>query len=181
MGPFEALGKRVLHEWAAWRLVERQFRDPHGNSFARTFVESPGVVAIAAVDDRERLVMVRQYRPALDMTLWEIPAGMRDVEGESPLTCAQRELREETGFVAVEWAELGRVAQSPGTSNSIAEVFLARRLTAGEAAPQGPEENSSTIHLVDVGEAIRMVERGEVINSLAIIGILRAASMMGSD
>lgn len=178
MRPFEALGKRTLHEWAAWRMVEQQFRDPDGNPFARTFVESPGVVAIAAVDDQRRLVMVRQYRPALDMVLWEIPAGMRDVVGESPLVCAQRELREETGFVASDWMELGRVAQSPGTSNSIAEVFLARDLAPGDAAPQGPEENSSSVHLIELDEAARMVERGEVINSLAIIGILRAAAMM---
>lgn len=178
MRPFEALDRRVLHEWAAWRLVERDFRDPLGTSFARTFVESPGVVAIAAVDERRRLVMVRQYRPALDMTLWEIPAGMRDVDGESPLECARRELQEESGYVASEWQEIGRVAQSPGTSNSIAELFLARGLVPGESSPQGPEETSSTIHMVDIDEAVSMVERGEVINSLAVIGILRSAAFL---
>ncbi len=178
MGPFEAKGRRTLHEWAAWRLVERDFRDPQGSEFSRTFVESPGVVAIAAVDQHRRLVMVRQYRPALNMVLWEIPAGMRDVEGESPLDCAKRELREESGYLASDWRQIGQVAQSPGTSNSVAELFLARGLQLGEASPQGPEEMSSTIHQVDLEEAVRMVERGEVINSLAIIGILRASSMV---
>jgi ADP-ribose pyrophosphatase len=178
MRPFEAGEQRTLHEWAAWRLVERDFRDPSGNDFARTFVDSPGVVAIAAVDADRRLVMVHQYRPALDLALWEIPAGMRDVPDEPALECAKRELREETGFVAKEWRHIGQVAQSPGTSNSVAEMFLATDLVRGAASPQGPEEMSSSIHLVDLDEAVRMVERGEVINSLAIIGILRAASMV---
>lgn len=178
MRPFEAMDRRVLHEWAAWKLVEQDFRDPHGANFSRTFVESPGVVAIAAVDDRRRLVMVSQYRPALDMILWEIPAGMRDVVGESPLDCAKRELQEETGFISSDWSAIGRVAQSPGTSSSIAEVFLARELQPGDASPQGPEEVASSVHLVALDEAVRMVERGEVINSLAIIGILRAAALV---
>ena len=170
--------RRTLHEWAVWRLVERDFRDPLGNEFSRTFVESPGVVAVVALDDNKKLVMVRQYRPALDMELWEIPAGMRDVAGESPLDCAKRELREETGYHALVWRHLGQIAQSPGTSNSIAELFLATDLDRGDAAPQGPEESSSTIHLVDMDDAVRMVERGEVINSLAIVGILRASSVV---
>ena len=178
MRPFEAGEQRTIHEWAAWRLVERDFRDPQGNGFSRTFTDSPGVVAIAAVDADRRLVMVRQYRPALDMMLWEIPAGMRDVVGEDPLECAKRELREETGYVAANWRHIGQVAQSPGTSNSVAELFLASDLQRGEASPQGPEEMSSTIHLVDLDEAARMVVRGEVINSLAIIGILRADEMI---
>jgi ADP-ribose pyrophosphatase len=178
MRPFEAGERRTLHEWAAWRLVEREFCDPEGNGFSRTFVDSPGVVAIAAVDGDRQLVMVRQYRPALDMVLWEIPAGMRDVEGETPLDCAKRELREETGYVGSTWRQIGQVAQSPGTSNSVAELYLASDLQRGEASPQGPEEMSSSIHLVDLDEAVRMVERGEVINSLAIIGILRAVSMV---
>lgn len=174
MGLFRASSKRIVHQWAVWKLVEQEFFAPDGHSFSRTFVESPGVVAIAAIDGERRIVMVRQYRPALDEALWELPAGMRDVEGESPLQCAERELYEESGYRARAWQSLGRVAQSPGSSNSVAEMFLAQDLELGQSHPQGPEEEHSSVHLVPIEEAVEMVLRGEVINSLAVIGILRA-------
>jgi ADP-ribose pyrophosphatase len=178
MGLFQALSRRVIHEWVAWRLVEQDFVDPNGGSFSRTFVESPGVVVVAAIDESDQIVMVRQYRPALDMMLWELPAGMRDVDGESPLDCAKRELLEETGFSAVNWQGLGQIAQSPGSSNSIAELFLARGLEPGMPCPHGPEEEHVVIRSVPLIDAVEMVLNGEVINSLAIIGILRAERLV---
>ena len=177
MGLFKAESKRVIHEWVAWKLVERQFLDPTGARFSRTFVESPGVVVIAAVDSETRLVLVRQYRPALDETLWELPAGMRDVEGEAPIDCARRELLEETGYRAHSWQSIGRIAQSPGSSNSMAELFVAQDLQTGNTQPHGPEEEFSSVHLVSLDEAVEMVMRGDIVNSLAIIGILRAERM----
>lgn len=173
MGLFRASTKRIIHEWVVWKLVEQEFHDPEGRSFSRTYVESPGVVVIAAIDSEQRIAMVRQYRPALDETLWELPAGMRDVADETPLQCAQRELLEETGCRARRWTSLGRIAQSPGSSNSVAELFLAQDVERGQAHPQGPEEEHSSIHLVQLEEAVEMVLRGDVVNSLAIIGILR--------
>jgi ADP-ribose pyrophosphatase len=173
MGRFQASSKRIIHEWAAWKLVEREFVDPSGARFSRTYVESPGVVVIAALDGEQRLAMVRQYRPALDQVLWELPAGMRDVEGEEPVACAQRELLEEAGCRARSWQSLGQIAQSPGSSNSMAELFLARELECGSPQPHGPEEEYSSVHFVALDEAVEMVSRGDIVNSLAIIGILR--------
>lgn len=178
VGTFRPTSRRVIHEWASWRLVTCGFIDPDGEVFERTYVESPGVVAIAALDGDRRLVMVRQYRPALDQVLWEIPAGMRDVVGESALDCAKRELVEETGYTADVWAPLNRVAQSPGTSNSVADLFLARNLTPGATDRMGPEEAHASVHLVPIDEAVRMVEDGEVVNALAVAGILLARRVL---
>lgn len=182
MGDFRPGPISVVHEWGPWALVRRTFTDPDNRTFDRTYVRSPGVVAIVALDDSagdSRIVLVRQYRPAVDETLWELPAGMRDVVGEPPVETAKRELAEETGYRAGSWSHLGRCVQSPGTSNATVELFMARDLTAGPSAPQGPEEQRMSVHLVALDEAVRMVERGEIVNALAVIGILRAAGSRG--
>jgi ADP-ribose pyrophosphatase len=90
---------------------------------------------------------------------------------------ARRELAEETGYSGGTWETLGSIAQSPGMSNSIVHLFLARGVIPGRAAPQGPEERRMSVHVVPLTEAVSMVERGEVINAIAVVGILRAARL----
>lgn len=178
MGEFRPGPVSVVHEWGPWSLVRQTFTDPDDHEFDRTYVRSPGVVAVVALDgsgDDTRIVMVRQYRPAVGETLWELPAGMRDVPGEPPVETAKRELAEETGYRARSWLHLGRCVQSPGTSNATADFFLATGLTAGRSTPQGPEERRMGVHVITLHEARRMVEEGEIINALAVIGVLRAA------
>lgn len=182
MGEFRPGPLTVVHEWGAWALVRQTFTDPDDRKFERTYVRSPGVVAVVALDGSgadTRIVMVRQCRPAVGETLWELPAGMRDVPGEPPLETARRELAEETGYRARSWAHLGRCVQSPGTSNATVDLFMATELIPGQSTPQGPEEQRMSVHLVALDEARSMVERGEIVNALAIIGILRAAGDRG--
>ncbi|WP_295789017.1 NUDIX domain-containing protein [uncultured Veillonella sp.] len=102
----------------------------NGREAWREVVHHPGASAIIVIDNEGRLVMERQYRYALKSGLLEIPAGKLDA-GEDPLTCAKRELEEETGYTAKEWISLGAVATSPGFCNEIIHIFLARDLEKG--------------------------------------------------
>lgn len=102
----------------------------NGREAWREVVHHPGASAIIVIDNKGRLVMERQYRYALKSGLLEIPAGKLDA-GEDPLTCAKRELEEETGYTAKEWISLGAVATSPGFCNEIIHIFLARDLEKG--------------------------------------------------
>lgn len=182
MGEFRPGPISVVHEWGSWALVRQTFTGPDDKEFDRTYVQSPGVVAVVALDGSggdTRIVMVRQYRPAVGETLWELPAGMRDVPGETPVETAKRELAEETGYWARSWSHFGRCVQSPGTSNATVDFFMATDLVAGQSMPQGPEEQRMSVHVIALEEARRMVEGGEIVNAMAVIGILRAAGAHG--
>jgi 8-oxo-dGTP pyrophosphatase MutT (NUDIX family) len=100
---------------------------------------------------------------------------MRDVEGESALVTAQRELEEEAGFRAARWKRIGMLTSAAGVTNSTVEVFLARDLERVEAAPHGPEEEHMTIKFVPFAQAVAMVEDGQITDSKSMIAILLAA------
>jgi ADP-ribose pyrophosphatase len=105
----------VTH-FEGWRisLVKATFEAPDGTEFTRDVVRHPGAVAVVAVTDDRRVLLVRQYRGPVDRELLEIPAGTRDVEGEPPQETARRELSEEAGVRAGELRLLARVLNSPG-------------------------------------------------------------------
>jgi len=174
---FRRAQRHVIHEWSAWRLVRGHFVAPDGDEFVRTYVESPGAAGIVAIANNSRgsleVVMVHQYRPSLDAWSLEIPAGMRDVEGEDPLLTAKRELREEAGLVAARWDSLGQIVQAPAVSNGTVQIFLARDLSVVEVDRHGPEEQVMTIERYSLDEALAMIDRGEIDNAMAVVGILR--------
>src|SRR6202012_5179419 len=96
----------------------------------RPVVSHPGAVAVPALDEASRVLMIRQYRHAVGYQLWEIPAGLRDVDGEPLLATAQRELREETGYQARDWHVLVDPFTSPGFTTERVRIFLARGVSA---------------------------------------------------
>ena len=168
-----------VHSWAMFDLRRRLVSD--GTLlFERTFVASPGAVGVVAVDSRNHVILVEQYRPSLDRTLLEIPAGMRDIEGEDPLVTAQRELLEETGIRATDWDPLGACVGSAAVTNSRVEIYLARDLSQGERSPHGPEEEAMVVHTVPLAEAIAMVESGAIVDAKTSIGLLLYARRIGA-
>jgi ADP-ribose pyrophosphatase len=171
---FRSSPLRTVHNWAAWSLVRGDFIDPDGESFTRTFVQSPGAVGVVAVRDEadRRIVLVRQYRPTLHQKTLEIPAGMRDQEGENSLVTAQRELREEVGLEADNWLRLGMQISAVGITDSTVEVFLARNLRTVPHDRHGPEERHMTIEEIPFDVAIQMVLDGRIQDAKTVTGLL---------
>lgn len=172
-----------VHDWAMWSLVRGDFIDPDGGSFTRSYVQSPGAVGVVPLYDGvdPMVVLVRQYRPALHRMTLELPAGMRDVEGEDPLLTAKRELREEVGVEAGEWQRLGRHVSAPGISNSSVELFLARELHMVEPDRHGPEERHMTIEQYPLSEAMSMVVDGRIDDAKTVIGLLATERLLRRD
>lgn len=142
---------------------------PNGATATREVVEHPGAVAVIALTGRGDLLMVRQYRHPAGEILLEIPAGKRD-HGEDPLTCARRELEEETGYSARRWKPLFSYFTTPGFSDELIHIIMATDLERGDAHPD--EEEFIEAATVPVPEALRMVYRGEIRDAKTIIGVL---------
>jgi 8-oxo-dGDP phosphatase len=151
---------------------------PDGELVSRDVVEHPGAVAIVALDEQSRVLMIRQYRHPAGATLWELPAGLRDVAGEPLAETARRELAEETGYQADDWRILTDYLSSPGISTERLRIFLARGLTMAAAAEREyvrqHEEAYLTVAWVPLMEAVRGVLAGELHNGVAVAGILSA-------
>ena len=171
---FETVSSETAYRGGILALRVDRVRMPGGRSASREVVENYGAVAIAAVDENHRVAMVYQYRHPLGRRLWELPAGLLDKPGEDPLKTAQRELEEETGFAAADWELLIDLASSPGFTDESVRVYLAQGLT-DVGRPDGHDEEADlTVHWYPVGEAVRMVLRGEIVNATSVGGILAA-------
>src|ERR671918_3121081 len=131
----ERIGSKTTHEGRLISVRIDEIRYEDGSTSEREVVAHPGAVAVIA-HDGQRLVMVRQPREAVgEESLLELPAGKLDVEGESPLDCAKRELVEEVGLEAGEWREMKRIYTSPGFTDERVSLFVATDLRAVEADP----------------------------------------------
>ncbi len=153
-------------------------RMPDNQLAERDVVIHPGAVAVLTLDDADRILMIRQYRHAVGHLLWEIPAGLRDVDGEAPWATAQRELAEEAGYRARDWRVLADYYSSPGFSTERLRIFLARDPEPIPAAerdfvPQD-EEASMLSGWLPLDEAVRKVFAGELHNGPAALGIMAA-------
>lgn len=166
--------EKIVHEWAMFQLVQRHVISPQGVSFERTFVHTPGAVAAVAVSDRGEIAFVEQYRASFGGYVLEIPAGMRDVEGEDPAVTARRELREEAGVDATHIEFLGECLSSPGVTDSSVLVYLATGLSDVGMEPHGPEEDEMILHWVPLERALAMIENGQITDAKSAYGILLA-------
>jgi 8-oxo-dGDP phosphatase len=168
-----------------WLISVRndKVRVPDDQYAERTVVTHPGAVAILALDDAQRVLMIKQYRHPVGRLLWEIPAGLRDTDGESPLQTAQRELLEETGYQASQWHTLLDYFSSPGYSTERIRIFLARGVE--QAADNGYEREQEEKYIVadwvPLAAAVRLALAGKLHNGPAIAGVLAgyAASSEG--
>jgi 8-oxo-dGTP pyrophosphatase MutT (NUDIX family) len=151
----ERIDSRTTHEGKMVTVRVDQFRHEDGSTAEREVVAHPGAVAVVAHDERN-LYLVRQPREAVgEETLLELPAGKLDVEGESPLECAQRELVEEIGMEASEWRELKLIYSSPGFTDEEVRLFVATGLRRVEAQPsEGERIEVLEVPLDELDEAI---------------------------
>ena len=151
-------------------------RMPDGSLADREVVEHVGSVAVVAFRKTGEILLIRQYRHPAGKHLWELPAGLCDREGEPPLDTARRELAEETGWHAAQWCTLIDVRPSPGMSNEVVRVYVARHLSQRHRdGDNSGEEQDLQSRWVNLPEAVREVLDGAISNGPAVAGILAAA------
>ncbi|WP_445524991.1 NUDIX domain-containing protein [Streptomyces cyslabdanicus] len=156
---------------------------PDGSVVTRDYQVHPGSVAVLALDEEDRVLLIRQYRHPVRQRLWEIPAGLLDVPGENPLHAAQRELYEEAHVKAEDWRVLTDVYTTPGGCDESVRIFLARGLSeaVGERFAAEHEETDMEHARMPVDELVRGVLAGELHNSCLVVGVLSLVAARQED
>ncbi|GHE83705.1 NUDIX hydrolase [Streptomyces longispororuber] len=156
---------------------------PDGSVSRRDYQVHPGSVAVLALDEHDRVVVLRQYRHPVRQRLWEIPAGLLDVPGENPLSAAQRELYEEAHVKAEDWRVLTDVYTTPGGCDEAVRIFLARELSEAEGERFAVEEEELDMELarVPLDELVRGVLAGDLHNNCLVVGVLSLTAALRGD
>lgn len=177
---FSRRHEEVLFDGYMIQLVRATVEIPDGSFVTREIVKHPGAVAIVALDQRDDTVILeRQYRASLDTELLEIPAGKRDVAGESARDGARRELIEETGHDAATWVELGSFYNSAGFTDEMTTLFFATDLTEVGTALEGPEEEAMELVRVPLDDARSLIASGELTDGPSLLGLLLTLAHLG--
>ncbi len=169
----ETLDSRRIYSGKIVKLRVDRVALPNRGEAVREIVDHPGGVAIVAVDDAGRVLLVRQYRYAAGRELVELPAGTLE-PGEPPAACAARELEEETGYRATQFELLSSFYPTPGYTTELLHVFWAAGLIPGQPRPEADERIE--ILAVPWDAALAMVASGEIVDAKTIIGLLTASA-----
>ena len=163
------ISSREVYKCGLFRVTEEKATDPSGFHIDRSIVRHLGSAVMMAVDEKGRILLVRQFRLPAAKYLWELPAGRLD-PGEKPLEAARRELQEETGYTARSWKRLALFWPSPGYVAERMTIFLATRLTAGAAQPM--EDERIECRWFPRRELDGMIRSGKIEDGKTIIGFL---------
>jgi ADP-ribose pyrophosphatase len=168
----------VVYDGMVWDVRRDTFRY-RGDELTREYVDHTGAAAIVALDDEDRVLLIQQYRHPIRHRDWEIPAGLLDKEGESPLETAQRELGEEADLAASEWEPLLSIFTTPGGNDEVVHLFLARGLrSTGSAHAREAEEADIRLEWVPLDDAVSGVLDGRLRNGILAAGVLAAAEKL---
>jgi ADP-ribose pyrophosphatase len=171
------LASERVYEGRILNLRVDQIRTSQGVEALREIVENGGAVAVVAVDDQQRVVLVKQYRHAIRAVVTEVPAGKLDGD-EDPLEGAQRELGEETGFRAGRWQSLSSIYPSPAWSTEYIYLYLATELIPGPMAMDVDE--AIEVVLLPLAEAIELVRSGVITDAKTVAALLLAHVALNS-
>ena len=164
-----------------WNVLRETVDYPTGE-ITREFVAHPGAVAVVAVDDAHRVLMISQYRHPVREVLWEIPAGLCDVAGEPRIETARRELLEETGYIAETVEPLIEFYTTPGGNDEKISIFLASGLKfVGHDLELEGEESDMTVHWVELNEAVQSILASKVKSPAAQVGLMALALKWGPN
>ena len=180
----EILSREVQYSgYVLQAAVEHYDLDGHGTTLTRDVIDMPGSVAVAALNNWNEILLLRQYRHPVRMNLWEVPAGLLDITGEDPLHAAQRELAEETDLGAHHWRSLVDYYTTPGAASEAGRIYLAQDLyeiPEADRIVRRDEEAEITYRWVPLEQAVRLVLAGRLHNGLAIQAILAAYCAVGT-
>ncbi|MFS0716161.1 NUDIX hydrolase [Arthrobacter sp. 1P04PC] len=178
--PRRLLSSEKVYEGRIWDVVSDSFQlNEDGDALTRDYIDHPGAVAVLPMNDDGEILLIKQYRHPVGMALWEIPAGLLDVEGEDFVAGAARELAEEADLVAAEWNVLADFFNSPGSSSEAIRIYLARGLSdvpGHELHVRTDEEAEIELHWLPLDAAVSAVLEGRLHNPSAVVGILAAAA-----
>ena len=171
--PVAVTSSERVFEGRVWDIRRDEFAFA-GHPVVREYMDHPGAVAVLAIDDQDRVLLINQYRHPVGLRDWELPAGLLDVAGEAPIAAARRELAEETDLVAEHWSELITFHTSPGGSNETLHVFEARGILPTAAFARVEEEAEIVLRWAPLDEVVDAVLEGRLSNSILIIAVLAA-------
>lgn len=175
----EVIESEVVFEGRVWQVISETF-EYADQKLVRDYIKHPGAVAILALNEANEVLMIRQYRHPVRKFLWEIPAGLLDVDGESHLDAAKRELLEETSYQAEHWRLLQTFHASPGGNSEQIDIYLATKLSRVQTDYEREgEEKDMEVSWVSFEEALQAVQNSEIQSPIAVIGILALASQRG--
>lgn len=163
----QIISSKELLKNKLFSVVEEVAHDPSGFEIHRSIIRHPGSAVMMAVDDNERVLLVKQFRLPAEADLWELPAGRLD-PGENPLEAAKRELREETGYEAKNWIPMVSFWASPGYVAEKMNIFLAEDLTPGEQ--QAMEDERIEMRWFSKDEVGDGIHNGTIIDGKTIVG-----------
>ncbi|WP_426622456.1 NUDIX domain-containing protein [Microbacterium sp. As-52] len=174
----EVLESNLVYRGRVWDVRSDRVRYGDGE-IVRQYVAHTGAVAIVALDEQGRVLLIQQYRHPIRHRDWELPAGLLDVEGEEPLEAARRELAEEADLVAVHWEPLVSSWTTPGGNDEIIHVFLATGVRPS-GAPHDREDEEADIRVewVSLADAVSAVMEGRMRNGILAIGVLAASQRL---
>ena len=168
------LERQTVFDGAVWDVQRDRFSFG-GTELVREYVVHPGAVAILAEDDQGRILLIKQYRHPIGSRDWELPAGLRDMDGEAPLDTAKRELAEEADVDAAEWNLLTEFYTSPGGSSEMLSVFHARGLSPRTTAfDRTAEEAEIEVRWVSLEDVVAAVLDGRMRNAILALAVLNA-------
>lgn len=171
----------VVFKGKIWNVISESF-DYNGTQLVREFVDHPGAVAVIALNEKQEVLLIKQYRHPVREYLWEIPAGLLDVAGESKVEAAKRELFEETGFVADHWQELIAFHTTPGGNDETITIFVAKQVRhQGHDFELEGEETDLELSWVPLPEALASVLKSEMRSPSAGYGLMALALQLGVD
>ena len=170
--------RSTIHKGKVFELIRENVTLENGTTTDVEFIEHPGATAVIPFLDDNRIVLLKQYRHALKKHIWEIPAGTLDPQ-EEIISCARRELIEETGYSATQWHKLGEITPVPGYSDERIHIFLATEL---QPADQNLDEDEVIqVQVVDFLKAIEMIGGGEIQDAKSIAGLFLASQWLKSN
>jgi ADP-ribose pyrophosphatase len=170
------ISEETLYRGRVFTVSERVVRLPNGKQARRELVNHHGAAAIVPVSADGTVTLVRQYRVAHDQVMLEIPAGKLDSADEDPLSCARRELEEETGLRAGRMELLTRMLPTPGYDTEFVNIYLATELSDGKA--ELDEDEFLQVERMPLSQAAERVMRGELCDAKTAVGLLMAARLL---